>query len=315
MIYAETCYDSGDFKKQSSKIPSSSVLNKVRHRGEKLSFSQTNESIATSALFLKDSKFNNSDPSKFHWTHEKLEPFTFVAWMQIFNIIALIAHGVVFVISPLMFLCLLVILFGEGGFSAFLGTLKQYLYMFIPAIMIEYLPVLILSEKRLKNNLRFFIRKKHCLNRQTGMVTLYGAGNRVIYQYPFLEFDCIFQSNPNHQGLLSYRLLLVHRYNDDKHIIDLGSEIGLHAPVADYHRLWNMVQRFMDVSQPLPDIPMLEPFRSLDPVTAQHDEKTGRNPTYWRSMNDEQYQSALKEMTDKQKRIPASGPVINIFES
>jgi hypothetical protein len=35
----------------------------------------------------------------------------------------------------------------------------------------------------------------------------------------------------------------------------------------------------------LPDIPSLEPFRHLDPVTAEHDRQTGRNPRFWRDLD------------------------------
>ncbi|MBN0077602.1 hypothetical protein JTL69_34980, partial [Pseudomonas aeruginosa] len=45
---------------------------------------------------------------------------------------------------------------------------------------------------------------------------------------------------------------------------------------------WDCLQRYMDVTQPLPDLPVLEPSRPLDPVTAEHDRHTGRDPHYWR---------------------------------
>ncbi|WP_275289096.1 hypothetical protein [Halomonas elongata] len=46
-----------------------------------------------------------------------------------------------------------------------------------------------------------------------------------------------------------------------------------------------MLQRYMDVSQPLPDVPRLEPFRYRDPVTAEHDRQTRRDPRYWRDLD------------------------------
>lgn len=315
MNYADSCYNSRNFNKQKQPVQDAGLLNKIRHRGQILPFSETNESIATSSLVKHSSKFNNSDPNKFYWNHEKLEPYTLVSWMQVFSIFAMIAHGVIFYLSPISFIFLIIILLGDGGFDAFTETLVAYLYILIPSLIIEYVPVLVLNDKRLKNNLSFFIRKNYTLNRQTGMVTVYGSGNKIIYEYPFLEFDCIFQSNPNHQGILSYRLMLVHRYSGDKHVVDIGSEVGLHAPVADYHRFWNSIQRFMDVSQPLPDIPMLEPFRNLDPVTAEHDKRAGRSPKYWRSMNDQEYMATLKEIAKKQEKLPASGLEIDIFQA
>lgn len=65
--------------------------------------------------------------------------------------------------------------------------------------------------------------------------------------------------------------------------------------VAEYYRLWNMIQRYMDISQPMPDILVLEPARERDPTTAAYDKQTGRNPRYWRDMSDEEYQQTLKK--------------------
>jgi hypothetical protein len=48
---------------------------------------------------------------------------------------------------------------------------------------------------------------------------------------------------------------------------------------------WDTLQRYMDVQQPLPDMPILEQSRHLDPVTAAHDATTNRPPCYWRDIN------------------------------
>lgn len=56
----------------------------------------------------------------------------------------------------------------------------------------------------------------------------------------------------------------------------------IEAEKSEVLALWDMLQRYMDVTQPLPDMPRLEPFRHRDPVTREYDEKIGRNPRYWR---------------------------------
>ena len=38
----------------------------------------------------------------------------------------------------------------------------------------------------------------------------------------------------------------------------------------------------MDVTQPLPELPLLEQFRHLDPATAEHDRQASREPRRWR---------------------------------
>ncbi|MEI8631848.1 hypothetical protein P4S72_06700 [Vibrio sp. PP-XX7] len=120
---------------------------------------------------------------------------------------------------------------------------------------------------------------------------------------------------PNHQGLLSYRLMLVHRYDDYGQGVNIGTLVGVNMPHAEYKRLWNMIQQYMDVSQPLPDIPMLEPFREQDPTTAAYDKQTGRNPRYWRDMSDEEFEKKLTEMAriQREEKLPPTGPVLNIF--
>ena len=77
--------------------------------------------------------------------------------------------------------------------------------------------------------------------------------------------------------------MLVHRYTQ-KTFNKTGFST-IESEKSEVLALWDMLQRYMDVSQPLPDTPRLEPFRHLDPITAEHDRKTGRNPRYWRDLD------------------------------
>lgn len=58
--------------------------------------------------------------------------------------------------------------------------------------------------------------------------------------------------------------------------------VGVPSPVYEYR---DFIQNYMDISKPLPDIPILEPYRHLDPVTAAHDQQTGRDPHYYLTMD------------------------------
>jgi hypothetical protein len=70
----------------------------------------------------------------------------------------------------------------------------------------------------------------------------------------------------------------------------------------DHKALWNFWLQYMDSTAPLPDIPLFELHRNMDPVTAEHDRRTGRNPRYWPDMDegtckqktDEMYKKCLK---------------------
>ncbi|MCG6229533.1 hypothetical protein K6U34_13915 [Vibrio furnissii] len=69
----------------------------------------------------------------------------------------------------------------------------------------------------------------------------------------------------------------------------------------------------MDISQPMPDILVLEPARERDPTTSAYDKQTGRNPRYWRHVSDEEYQQTLKRIAEQQKNQPDSVPALNVF--
>ncbi|ASA55642.1 hypothetical protein [Vibrio gazogenes] len=322
MSYQPTAYNSKQFHPQPQPEKSRGLMEKVRKRGQVFPFSDTNTSIATTALKDQPPSILNEEGAEndLFWTHKKVQPYTFVAWAGFYLFLVTMAKVVLYVIYPLqLFLSVCIWIFGDHGVQgAFTYFLTTTIYIALPALII-YTPIFIINRINPSINKdqieRWFARKKYCLNRETGMVTLYGAGNRKIFTHPFIEFDCILASNPNHQGLLSYRLMLVHRYSNYKHGVNIGSLVGVNAPVAEYHRLWNMIQQYMDVSKPLPDIPMLEPFRHLDPTTAEYDQQTNRDPRYWRQMSDEAFEAQLTKIAkaQEQNNIPASGPILDIF--
>ncbi|PRY58183.1 hypothetical protein B0H98_1206, partial [Vreelandella songnenensis] len=104
------------------------------------------------------------------------------------------------------------------------------------------------------------------LNRRTGMVKVFANSAKkstawkVAHELPFHEFDCYIQSSPSSQGIAQYNLSLVH-YSLEAHVALVGM-FGVTSRL-DQLAAWDMVQRFMDTSQPLPDSPQWEQFRSL----------------------------------------------------
>ena len=106
---------------------------------------------------------------------------------------------------------------------------------------------------------------------------------------PFIEFDGYVERVIQRGGVF-YKLMLVHRYTGKEFHHTSFSQTVTHK--QEVHAQWDMLQRYMDVSQPLPDVPRLEPFRDRDPVTAEHDRKTGRDPRYWRDLDIEAWKAA-----------------------
>lgn len=141
------------------------------------------------------------------------------------------------------------------------------------------------------------------LNRRTGLVTVFADSSkkrtawRVAHRLPFHEFDCYLLSTPDAQGSPQYSLSLVH-YREEAQVRLVGM-FGATQSHLEQRASWDMLQRYMDVSQPLPDFPMLEQDRPADPTTREHDRRTGRDPRFWRDMDDETFQQRVHAHQDK----------------
>ncbi|BAQ83654.1 putative uncharacterized protein [Pseudomonas sp. St29] len=141
------------------------------------------------------------------------------------------------------------------------------------------------------------------LNRRTGLVTFFdykrfkkeGIIDEVTA--PFYEFDAYIVTSPDRQGSPMNGLFLIHRYRDIR--INFNSLITPDNTLQKPYALWDFFQNFMDISRPLPDIPMYEPYRHLDPVTAEYDRQQQRPARYWIDMDDETFKAKVKEMLGK----------------
>ncbi|MBZ5488991.1 hypothetical protein HW452_15815 [Halomonas aquamarina] len=140
------------------------------------------------------------------------------------------------------------------------------------------------------------------LNRRTGMVKIFANSAKkstawkIAHELPFHEFDCYIQSSPTSQGIAQYNLSLVH-YSVEAHVALVGM-FGVTSRL-DQLAAWDMLQRFMDTSQPLPDSPQWEQFRSLDPTTLEWDKEIARPPRYWRDMDDEAFNQKIVELQNR----------------
>ncbi|WP_208321802.1 hypothetical protein [Oceanimonas baumannii] len=146
-------------------------------------------------------------------------------------------------------------------------------------------------------------------NRRTGMVHLAGKRWRKPFVAPFYEFDPVMQVQVMPHGQRDYVLWLYHRYTDKK--VCLANRI--HSLGLDQNNLrafWDTLQRYMDVSQPLPDLPVLEPCRQQDPVTAAYDQAQNRPPRYWRDMSERRFKQEVLPRLREQLRNASwpSGP-------
>ncbi len=141
------------------------------------------------------------------------------------------------------------------------------------------------------------------LNRRTGMVTLFsdpekdGRAGETIAQASFDEWDGYLLTLPDRQGNVWYRVNLVHK--TEEWALPLNQLVPATTNREDVEVFWLMICRYMDVTQPLPDIPLFEPFRHEDPRTVSHDNKKNRNPRYWRDMSSKDYETFKRENRSK----------------
>jgi len=143
------------------------------------------------------------------------------------------------------------------------------------------------------------------LNRRSGLVTLFDYKNNGEYKKngtigeltaPFYEFDAYIVSAPDRQGTMNHVLCLAHRYRNI--VIDFSSLVNLDTRWQLPCALWDYLQNYMDVSGPLPELPRYEEFRHLDPTTAAHDLKTGRNPRFLIDMDDATFKLYVDQLLD-----------------
>ncbi|UIP32702.1 hypothetical protein [Stutzerimonas kunmingensis] len=130
--------------------------------------------------------------------------------------------------------------------------------------------------------LRIFAHDGSGFNRQTGMLTI-GRRFQKPFSAPFYEFDATLEFRPGPLGNSGFAIWLHHRYTSVE--VFLGGKIqSLGMSLEEAMAFWDTLQRYMDVTQPLPELPILEQFRHLDPTTAEHDRQSKRDPRRWRDM-------------------------------
>ena len=309
--YSSTAWNSQRYSRQKPR-PEQGTLIKLLQGGDPLPWSRANETVPVSMIEeptpteikqrIKDNK------GETHWDENQHSAGSLNKYGLIYFYLTAIAKGICTILLPVFIAVLLSFAVFDGwGFTKIAGAIYIYsIYVFLPSGLIwgyfeasgrGYLPI------------PWFMKavKHFTFSRSTGMVIRY-KNNKELYSHPFPEFDCYLVSSPSHQDILSYQLHLVHRYHRYFDSIPLHGLSTSQQP-DEFERIWNLIQRYMDTSQPMPDVPELEPARPRDPTTAAYDAKTNRKPDYWFSMDDDTFQEALQEL----RFGPSMGPEIDLF--
>ncbi|MCL1125529.1 hypothetical protein [Shewanella surugensis] len=146
-------------------------------------------------------------------------------------------------------------------------------------------------------------------NRRTGMLTrwkyipLTGIKRRTISK-PFSEFVPYLHNIVTGAGTSAgWNMIMMHK---DSRRLSFGSFGMINITSrGDAMAFWDFIQCYMDISQPLPDSPLLEVNRQLDPVTREHDKQTHRPERYWRDMTHNDIQLKSLDMQSSISRLAA----------
>ncbi len=164
-------------------------------------------------------------------------------------------------------------IFGTISANRWIESIPSTIIIVMIPTLLYYTGKLVLRHNLVKDKNNIY------LNRRKGIIVV-PQKKRPPKEIPFVEFDAYLGTSVNPSGSTSYHLWLGHR----------TSEIRACAPTDTaerwkIHQEWELWQRYMDISQPLPDTPRFEPFRSRDPVTAAYDKKNHRPSDYWKHMD------------------------------
>jgi len=237
-IYGESAYNSQQVKRQ-PQPQAKGLWQRLINNGSRFSLNRLSNNRVTSLMSdalpsqwpdIEQDIKNNLPP---WWTPQRLVQHKFNGWAQVYMYACAFSQVSCLFFFPLAILTSFIMYFLYEQvtiFNALDYLLLTIQFFFLPAALLW--GSLVLVNKGYITPWFIKVQKNFELNRQTGMVTLYKGFNRVRFCHPFIEFDCVLASAPSHQGILSYNLYLIHRYNDYNHGV-LVSDLLAGTPKND----------------------------------------------------------------------------------
>ena len=223
---------------------------------------------------------------------------------RFFDMMNVLGKMGIIILTPVVFLTFLLILLFDKD-----ETLTGFIPTMLEVMELVLLPVFVMW---LVSDLAFrlfpgFLFKagrgpEWEFNRRTGMITAWQYPRKfpfmprkapVVIKKPFYEFDAWCCARVDRHGSL-FDLVLSHRYS--KLDVTVGDILGSHGHPKMCYAFWDFIQNYMDITRALPDFPLIEEYRLLDPVTAEHDKKTGRPERYWRDMDMDSFKKKVDRM-------------------
>lgn len=257
----------------------------------------------------------NFDFWKITATHEKIVAYLPNKYTSIYLYSLMGAHFYSRILFPFFICCNIII--ALVGSAPLWEELKKALfstYILLGGLCLSILLIIIfkLQERGYILLPHIGFKKNFELNRKNGTVTRF-ENNKKLYTTLFTDCDCHLRPNMTRNGITMYSLHLIPISNDSTKDITLSNLFnGDYSNKNIYLRLWNTVQWYMDTSRPLPDLPILEAYRSQDKLTIQHDIKNNRTQIFWEKLSYEEYTEYVAELKNKQESIAPLGSPLEI---
>ena len=273
LSYAETAYDSRRPRPLAPALP-------MERRSPSAGARKLEPSPVACGEFLMLASYNNlqyakENPNREHITTTPLQ----MGWMGFANPMAWAMRtkfitgflGAICWFGGFVYLPIAAIIFANQG--DVIATILYNLKISGIAVTVFLIPYFVL--RYLLNHNKFTNKNNTTFDRRTGMVRMPLKGGKV-WEVRFDELEPYQFETMSPNGVFYYHLLFGHRYSDSY----MTSPIR-HMDPWVLHVDWEYYQQFMDVSKPLPDMPVLEPERALDPTTIAWDARMGRPQGFW----------------------------------
>ena len=124
--------------------------------------------------------------------------------------------------------------------------------------------------------------------RTKGLVWMDNNSGSHSLKFPFEEFNAHYKVQNNPQSGFPYRGFTLLHFKKDVFYAWTGANL-----ISSAFLHWELLQNFMDVTQPLADIPQFEYYREFDKTTAEFDKANGRPKYFWYRVD----KSFLKKMS------------------
>ena len=204
-------------------------------------------------------------------------------WVKLFRAVFMVMSWLVLVLGGLIAIPIVWVKLGPFGLKDVIDIIIVFLV--VPSL---YIIFRLIDDLELATWLDRDPKPFVIFRRDLGTATLHRWFGKITKSVPFSEIQGINRLVPFNNVSSGYKFEVRHKHSKIQQTAN-----GQPSVLADgfWRNIieWEILQHYMDVTRPLPDIPRFEPYRHLDPVTKAWDEQHQRPRWLWRDMDPEEY--------------------------